>query len=70
MNTDHIGIQLHYSHVTKAVDGILCLEWRMMKYKPDFVSIVKKYGTIPVQTSADILTLTETLRKKEEKIKE
>ena len=51
-------------------DGTWCIEWCMMKYKPDFMKILQEYGTIPVQTTEDIIQMTEALRLKDIRIKD
>ena len=48
VDSESVGLQLHYSNVLMRSDGTCCIEWCMMNYKPDFMSILQRYGTIPV----------------------
>ena len=63
-------MSLHYSRTTTLSDGTWRLDWLARKYKPDFIATLQRCGTIPAQTTSDVLLLADALKEKDLKIRE
>ena len=48
---------LHFSAKQNFEDGTVRLNWCKMSFKPDFIEILKEYGTIPKQKIESVLKL-------------
>ena len=70
LDQESMGLSLHYCNIDTLSDGSHRIGWFVRRYKQDFITTLQKYGSLPAQTTKDVFTLADTVRKKEHEIKE